>query len=146
MSSNLGLVPSDGGAGSELLVGWFLITAPSWSPDGTKILFSGRREDSDRSVIWVMPAGGGEPTPLTTGQADDASPAWSPDGGRIAFASSRTSTWDLWIMSSEGANLTRLTFDSSGHEYYPSWSPDSRAIVFTMWRLDIPDIWVMSLR
>jgi Tol biopolymer transport system component/predicted Fe-S protein YdhL (DUF1289 family) len=146
MSSNLGLVPSGGGAGSELLVGWFLITAPSWSPDGTKILFNGRREDGDRSVIWVMPAGGGEPTPLTTGQADDASPAWSPDGGRIAFASSRTSTWDLWIMSSEGANLTRLTFDSSGHEYYPSWSPDSRAIVFTMWRLDIPDIWVMSLR
>ena len=42
-------------------------TAPAWSPDGTKILFTSLRDDGTTPALYVMNANGSNPTRLTTG-------------------------------------------------------------------------------
>jgi len=58
------------------------LTAPDWSPDGSKIAFTtGSRPFS----IWVMPAGGGAAERLVTGE----DPCWAPNSRTIIFAQER---------------------------------------------------------
>jgi Tol biopolymer transport system component len=53
--------------------------APSWSPDGTKIVFNG-----NGSGIHVVHPDGTGLAQLTNGS--DVDPRWSPDGTTIAFS------------------------------------------------------------
>lgn len=58
---------------------------PSFSPDGTKIVFSSNREGAGFH-LWVMNADGTGMAPMTDLQtpADYRYPVWSPDGTRVA--------------------------------------------------------------
>src|SRR5262245_21853946 len=60
---------------------------PSWSPDGSEIVFV--RSSGDRSHLYTVRASGRRITPITSGPYVDTQPAWSPEGSRIAFASDR---------------------------------------------------------
>ena len=62
---------------------WF--EYPSFSPDGTHIVFMGHAgSDYD---IYVVELETGETTKLTDAPGSDGWPVWSPDGSSIAFAS-----------------------------------------------------------
>ncbi len=62
---------------------------------------------------------------------ENQSPVVSPDGSRIAFLSNRDGQPDLYVMRSDGTNVTRLT-RSAEHEAAPYWSADSRQIRFVV--------------
>ena len=57
--------------------------APSWSPDGRRIVFLSRR-DGDKELYIVSADGSGQRR-LTRDARFFAIPAWSPDGRKIAF-------------------------------------------------------------
>ena len=63
-------------------------TDPAFSPDGTRIAFTG---EYDGNVdVFVIPAAGGVPKRLTWHPAADRVLGWTPDGKRIIFSSTRT--------------------------------------------------------
>ena len=58
-------------------------TAPSFSPDGSKIVFESDRGGSQQ--IYVMEANGGSPRRISFGDGRYATPVWSPRGDLVAF-------------------------------------------------------------
>ncbi|MCH8286841.1 PD40 domain-containing protein [candidate division KSB1 bacterium] len=82
---------------------------PSWSPDGTKIVFSSTRDDNNESEtpnleIYVMDADGSNIKRLTNSLRHDGSPSWSPDGSQIIFESDRNGSFEIYIMNADGSN------------------------------------------
>ena len=84
-SSDIWMVPAEGGAPRQMTTSPKSDNTPRWSPDGKMIAFlSGRDEDGDVQ-IWLLPADGGEARRVTDfpGGVDDV--AWTPDGKSLLF-------------------------------------------------------------
>ncbi len=149
-SDNIWVMNADGSGQTRLTESGGFDKEPSWSPDGTQIVFASDREsDSMITDIYVMNADGSGQTRLTESGGSDYQPSWSPDGTQLIFASDRESDSyidDIWVMDADGSNQTRLT-ESGGYDYQPSWSPDGTQIVFASDRESdfyIEDIYVMN--
>jgi hypothetical protein len=108
--------------------------APSFAPDGSRILFVGCDDDAG---IYTMNADGEAVIRLTALAGWD--PSYSPDGSRIVFSYSVSGAEPsaIWTMGADGSGSRRTTF--YGNDYYPAWSPDGSRIVFTRY-LPIPDV------
>ena len=107
-------------------------STPSWSPDGSKIIFSSDMDGKWSSNIYVMDSDGTNITRLTTNEDSiDTSASWSPDGSKIVFSSDMHGQWgsNIYVMDSDGTNITRLTKQDSS-DMSPSWSPDGSKIAF----------------
>ena len=105
---------------------------PSWSPDGTKIVFSfglGRFR-GDVSDIYIIDANGANRVNLTQGRhKQNSAPAWSPDGTKIAFTSYRDNNGEIYVMNADGKNPKNLTLHLDD-DSFPTWSPDGTEIAF----------------
>jgi Tol biopolymer transport system component len=88
----------------------------SWSPDGSRIVFSSHRDSNVSTEIYVMDANGSNQRRLTTDGPNgvqnsspeifDIDPVWSPLGDAIAYVKSVHSAKDIWLMRPEGATST----------------------------------------
>ena len=119
------------------------LSAPSWSPDGSKLAFVSVQDGSPD--IWLMNSDGSDPVNLTQHEAKDHSPAWSPDGEWIAFASVRDSLyWELYLMRPDGSDVQRLTWWEDASDLSPTWSPDGTRIAFASKRDGNWEIYMMD--
>jgi tricorn protease len=103
---------------------------PAISPDGGEIAFASGGD------IWTVPSGGGDARLLVSHAATESRPQWSPDGRRLAFASTRTGAGDVYVLTLESGELTRLTWDDAP-EQVDGWSRDGEWIYFTTNSRDI---------
>ena len=106
---------------------WLINGQQMWSPDGKKITFMYWYPKGElvNDRICVMNLDGSERMYLTNGSAEDDNPRWSPDGQKIAFVSNRDEQPEIYIMSPDGSNQTRLT-RSGVYEHWLwqfQWSP-----------------------
>ena len=64
-------------------------------------------------------------------------PAWAGTfpgpNGQIAFSSNRDGNFEIYTMSEDGSDETRLT-DEDANDFDPSWSPDGDKIAFVSFR------------
>ena len=120
MDGNRDICVMDGDGGDEIRLTddpeWD--EGPSWSPDGTRIVFNRNHH------IYVMDSDGRNLMELT----DGSDPAWSPDGTKIAFTRFKALKRQVWVMHADGGNQVQLT--QWGENYNPAWSHDGKRIAF----------------
>jgi len=124
------------------------IGSASWSPDGSRIVFSsiGRGGDND---LYVLTPATGELQRLTNDHYDDRDPAWSPRGDVIAFSSDRASSgahgaYNLFLYYLASGRIEYITCSdfSSGS---PAWSKDGGRLAFTSDLDGVQNIWVTDM-
>ena len=69
-------------------------SAPSWSPDSSRIAFFSRRDGN--AEIYVMDIDGGNPQNLTNNPHADASPAWLNSPFSVSPAGKKFTMWG-WL-------------------------------------------------
>ena len=79
---------ADGSEAAQLTGPSLRASLAHWSPDGSRIAFSGSRPGRPWN-IFLIPAAGGPADQLTTGAVSDLDPTWAPDGSTIAYGQTR---------------------------------------------------------
>lgn len=100
---------------------------PFWSPDGTRILFSGGGEN-DPTGLYIMNSDGTN-REFVLADVNGEKIGWSPDGSRIAFTTSYQSYPTIGFVNTDGSNLVVLDSQEESWEK-PAWSPDGTKIAY----------------
>ncbi len=95
-------------------------TAPSWSPDGTKLAYCARGK-GDRQ-IWVYDFNTNQETQITQGSGHKENPSWAPNNLHLVFNSSTPKSSELFIINLNQAEATQITF-GPGEKRFPNWEP-----------------------
>ncbi len=109
---------------------------PSWSPDGTQIVY--RATSPEKRGLFILYLATGDTRPLTRESSHDNFPAWSPKGDRIAFTGYREGEYDIYTVRPDGTDAQRLTY-LPGNDAHCAWSPDGEWIAFTSGRQGFKD-------
>jgi Tol biopolymer transport system component len=101
----------------------------SYSPDGSKIVFTSFR-DGD-AEIYIMDADGRNPRRITHAMGYDGGPFFSPDGKRIIYRSDRKGNdlLQIYINNTDGSAERALT-NNEFVNWGPYWHPDGHHIIY----------------
>ena len=120
--------------------------------NGTLVFHSDVRAPDNpdgRNHLFTIDLATRKVTQLTSGRNHhDQHPKWSPDGKRISFVSSRSGSFDLYVMNADGTNVTRVT-DHKANDYDPIWMPDGQSLIFSSERdsrSDLYRVWLADKR
>jgi TolB protein len=95
--------------------------APAWSPKGDWIVYVCRMANEGFKLCRISP-NGEQRKQITSGQSIDDSPSWAPNGRHIVFSSIRRGESQLYIVTSEGEGLEKISLTGE-HLSSPAWSP-----------------------
>jgi len=118
---------------------------PSWSPDGTELVFATQNVvdnpfgRADVGRLWIVRIATGEKRELKV--KDGVQPSWSTRGliAYWAISESRGSS-DIWIIRPNGGDPVRLT-DDMAVDWNPVWSPDGRHVYYASNRGGSMNLW-----
>lgn len=101
-------------------------TSPSYSPDGSRVVFTSDR--GGQPQIYVMGADGSGQTRISFGGGSYSTPVWSPRGDLIAFTKQTGGEFQIGVMKTDGSGERIL---SSGFaQEGPTWAPNGRVLMF----------------
>lgn len=113
--------------------------SPSFSPDGTKMLFVSDMYGSPQ--IFVKDLLSGDIKRLTYFGNYNTSPAFSPKGDLIAFVTRAEGSFEVCTMNADGSNPKVLT--NGGINDSPQFSPCGRYIIYSSKKGDHFNIYLM---
>ena len=107
----------DGSNLKQLTVNSVDDTRPSYSPDGSRIVFASERTSGETDLFIIDSLDGGNELALPSGEDVDFDPVFTPDGKQVIFARDRNLTKELWVVNSDGTGFpTQLTFGQADAE------------------------------
>ena len=119
-----------------------LVTGPSWSPDGTKLLYTTYYKTGFPDV-YMIDLSSGRKKPVATYKGTNSGGDFSPNGRSIAMSLSSSGNNEIYVGDAAGKKPRRLTTNKS-LETSPTWSPDGRRLAFTSDARGKPQIYEIS--
>lgn len=123
-------------------------SVPTWSPDGSKILFSSNRGDATLPLLYTMnPDGSDQKKFGLFFDVDGTDPDWSAVTNKIVFVRGSAAKGDIWVMDAgspiPGLTAKKIT-DNIDSNRSPVWSPDGKQIAFVSDKYGNDDIFIMN--
>lgn len=105
---------------------------PSWSPDGTKIVFTSLRDGTPQIYLLDLVDSTLKQLTLPENNVHSRYPVWSPDGKKIVYTAQRFGLLQIWTMNPDGSDKIQL-FRTGGvvSDYLAAWSPDGSYLMFS---------------
>lgn len=163
--ASLKLISADGGSPVVLFtIDEGSLSFPSWSPDGSQILFMETKRGNEKDYIhsiFMMDANGenlqnlipvilGDELAANADIFDALYPSMSPDGRLVLFSSNRhaltssvTADYELFTLDLTSGEVRQLT-DSKNSKFKPVYSPDGTRIAFTSNETGENEIFIMN--
>jgi len=105
-------------------------SAPSLSPDGTRVVHMGPAIDGPSDGLFITDLASGNTSRLPGTTKGDMNPLWSPDGQTIAFTRGPSSgligapgPYNIMLTNVDGTNARQLP-EGMGANYAMAWMPD----------------------
>jgi len=138
----LQVMDADGASVRPLTHDRSIALSPSWSPEGSLLLFTSYRSGTGPQ-IFVISSSGGKPYLIAGRKGINTSASYSPDGREIACTMSMDGNPEIYRMDARGSSPKRIT-NSRSIDTSPSWSPTGQEIAFTSDRGGNPQVYIMD--
>lgn len=106
---------------------------PSWSRDGTRIVY---RVWGAEEGLRLLKVADRSATVLTTGY--DNVPSWSPQDDRIMFTRRQNGDFDIFTIAADGTGLRQITI-APGNDAHAVWTDDGRSLIWSSSRNGFKD-------
>lgn len=116
-----------------------ILTSPSFSPDGTRMVFVSDMFGNPQ--IFIKDLSSGDAKRLTYSGNYNTSPSFSPKGDLIVFVAKINGSFEICTMNLDGSNQRVLT--SGGINDSPQFSPCGRYILYSSKKGDQYNVYVM---
>lgn len=141
-NKELWIMDADGANARPLTADRSIAQSPSWSPEGSLLLFTSWRGGNGPG-IWVISPEQKKPFLVSGRKGLNTSAAYSPDGQHIACTLSLDGNAEVYRLDARGGSPLRLT-NSRAIDTSPAWSPTGRELGFTSDRSGQPQVYLMD--
>ena len=117
--------------------------APAWSPDGSKVAFSGYRDG--RFDIFAVDVASGEVTRITDDDVYDASPVYAPDGRSLVLTSVIGGYGSLYRIDLDAPGDRVPLTSGESNDTDAVFSPDGSELFFTSDRTGADNVYGLDL-
>ncbi len=141
-AKELWVMDVDGANARALTQDRSIALSPSWSPEGSLVLFTSFR-GGRQAQVYVVSSQGGRPYLVSGRPGNNIAASYSPDGREIVCALSVEGNAEIYRLDARGGQPRRLT-THPGIDTSPAWSPTGREIAFTSDRTGTPQVYLMD--
>lgn len=136
--SDLWLVPTDGSAEPRpITAGKAGESSTAWSPDGSKLLFTAKREGDDKAQVYLLHLReGGEAQRITSLSSGASSPQWHPNGRQLLFTSqiypdaATDSIQKTRVKAKKDAKVQAYVYDNFPSRSFDHWIDEQKTALF----------------
>jgi eukaryotic-like serine/threonine-protein kinase len=146
-TSDIYLVPAEGGEPTQITSDGVTIRGLDWTSDGGRLVFSSERAGGN-PTLWTISVDGGAPSPIAGATDNVAEISTSAKSGRLVYAqlSIDVNLWRVEIPNTSGRRHPAIQptkfITSNRGETDPSFSSNGQKIVFSSTRSGSSEIWV----
>jgi Tol biopolymer transport system component len=122
---------------------------PTWSPDGSKILFASNEEgDPEKASLYTMNIDGTNRKKLgLIAGIEGSQPDWSPVTNKIVFTRKTADKNEIWLIDAGSPfpewTAKKLTYNNYNNQN-AVWSPDGKQIAFMSDQYGIDNMFIMD--